>query len=749
MIGTHMPTVNFGRVLGLGVALALVIAVVPASEAMAATAPAKLSLTASSHDGAAFDFDEYVDGDITVQVTNAAKKAVDIHDARDLKYFWTVKPFGTPAAPIRVPAAGSSTPPVDVLGKFVVPLPQGRPSGTYTLTVGFAAGKSGTVAVTGTTLALKVGKASIAFADPSPLRTDAGTTSTLKGDLKLEDGTGLPGRVIDLGITHGAAGSDPEADAGFQQTSDDSPQGSVRVTTGSTGAFTALLDDPSEPGQGTELGDVIDADTATTPHVGNADATQVSLAVDFVWNLTPPAGTTAVLAPISGGTPGQSFAGSLTITAPDDTFDTDATTPGVQGDMDGDRDPVQGEVYTISLDHGFFTTGQSAQPPVVGAMAGDLDQLGTTMTGITGPDGKIDFNVGMGRDTGFDDDGKVTATVTALVGGDTHTQSAVWDSTNPLNGQVKVVLSSKSQQDNPVNPTVAGNRAYYDVLALDQFGNRAGKDLIDLTYTGDTDNWDYSDDSTVSDFTAGSDIWLTSFEPATIIATGSWEDAPTDLYIDTAGNSEPGTATASDSTSSSFYEVDFDTSTFSMTSSATDVVKLGTVVTQTVRVVDQLGNPVPGYDVQFYRYGPNAVSADVQADETTNAKGEATYRFIGTKLGTATVTAEVTDGIGTQELIGTVRFGSVITAHISADADGKYGDHLTVSASSVASGARVELYRVVSGTQVLASVGTLGRSGKVAFIVTDLNGRAGTSYVALVRSTSKTVAAYSPTITIR
>ena len=747
-----MHNSHFGRALGLGVALALVVTVVPATQAFAAPAkaPAKLSLVASSLDGAAFDFDEYVDGDVSVQVVNSSKRAVDIDDARDLKYFWTVKPFSASSTTIRVPATGTDLQPVDVAGTFVVPLPQGQGSGSYTLTVSIPAGKSGSAAVTGTSLrALKVGNASTTLADESPLRTAPGAIHTVKGALKLEDGTGLPGRLIDLGITHGTEGSDPEADAGFVLDQGDSPLDNLQVETLPTGAFTALLSDPSEDGQGTELGDVIAVDTATTPDVGNADASPVSLAVDFVTNDSPPAGTTAVLDSISGGTPGQSFASALTITAPDDTFDTDATQPGVQGDNDTDRDPIEGQVYSISLDHGFFTTGHGPRPSVVGTPTGDLEKLGTTLTGLTGPDGQIPFQVGIGRDKGFDDDGKVTATITALVGGVAHEETVDWDSTNPLNGRVSVVLSAASQQENPVDPAVAGDRVNYDVLAVDQFGNRAGRLPVDLTYTGDIDNWDYSDDFVTSDFTVANDIWLTSFEPATITTTGTWEDAPTDLYIDTIGNSEVGTATASDSTSTSFYEVDFDSSTFSITSSATDVVKVGTAATQTVRVVDQLGNPVRGYEVQFYRYGPDKVSGEALATGTTNARGEASYTFVGTKLGSALVTATVTDGLGNKELQTRVRFGSAVTARIVAGKGGKGADRLAVSAASVAPGTRVELYRVVSDTRTLVAVGKLGRTGKITFSVKDRNANSFTSYVALVRSTSKTVADFSGTVKLR
>ncbi len=741
----------------LAVLLSMVVGAVPAAEASGARvsatkASAKLTLVASSLDGAAFDFDEYSDGDITVQVTSSTKKPVDIVDTRDLNYYWTLKPFAAPTTPIRIPATGTAIQAVDSLGKFTVLLPPAQPAGSYTLTAGVP-GKSGVAAIPYTALrTLAVGNAAFTFTDESPLRAEAGTNHPLKGALKLENGTGLAGRLIDLSITHpssGITGSDPAADAGFAILATDPSQPTVEVTTSAKGEFTALLKDAAEYGQGTELGDVVSANTAATPTVGNAAATAATLTVDFVSNTTVPTGTTAVFDPLSGGTPGEAFPSQLTITAPDDTFDTDSATPGVQGDSDTDRDPLVGQVYTITLDHGFFTSGQGPQPSVVGTMAGDLENEGTTLTGITDGTGTIPFQVGMARDTGFDDDGKVTATATAVIGGVSHTTTSAWDSTNPFNGQVRVVLSAANIQVFPVDPAVAGDRAYYDVLALDQFGNRAGKFPIDLTYTRDIDNWDYSDDSTISNFTIGSDMWLTSFEPGTINTTATWVDAPTKLYSDTLGASVVATATSQDSASTSFYNVDFDASTFTLTSTATDVVAIGSVVTQTVRVLDQMDNPVRGYDVQFFRYGPSVVDGNVQGTGTTNALGEVRYTFIGTELGLATVTAQVTNRLKIKDLRVNVRFGKATTARIAVGAGGSSADRLTVLVDGVAAGTVVDLYRVVGDQRTLVTTGKLSSAGRVSFLVKDRNGVAYTSYIAKVRSTLTTAPDFTATVRLR
>lgn len=735
-----MNTIEISRTLGLCVVAALVTTALPAVSASAAPAPAKLSLAATSHDGAAFDLDEYVYGDISVQVTDSIAGKVDVDDAQDLNFSWNVKPFGANSAAVRVPATGTATQATDNNGEFVVPLPLGQGPGTYTLSAGLDPDASSANGINSAVLlSVKAGNAAVTFSDASPLRAIAGAKRTINGALRLEDGTGLPGRLIDVDLKHGTSGSDQNADSGFVPALPATALvNTVTVTSDAKGAFGAVLSDPVETGQGTELGGTIDAATASTPDIGNADA-GASLDVDLVSN-TAPIGSTAVLEDLGGGTPGQAIAGMLTVTAPDDTFGVD---PGT------DRDPVEGQVYSLTVDHGFFTTGEGRQPIFVGAPAGDLVQLGTTLTGITNVDGEVEFSTGIARDKGFDDDGRVAATVKATVGGLSSSKSAAWDSGNPLNSKVAVALSPASEQENPVNPAVAGNKTFYEVFALDQFGNRVGGKPIDLTYTGDTDELDYETDFVESDFDTSGDFWVTSDEAAAIKVTGTWEDAPTTRYADTLGATVPGTADATGSTIASFYEVNFNASKFSLGSSAKDVVKVGTAVTETVRVVDQLGRPVPGNVVRFFRVGPDKVRSDAVATRTTNSRGEASYTFIGTTLGRARITAEVTDGTNSRILRKAVVFGASIKARLVRGKGGSGADRLTVSAKPVAAGARVQLYRVVKGKKFSVGVKKLSRAGKVEFKIRDRNRRAYTSYVAVIRSTSKSVADQSNTVKIR
>ncbi len=719
------------RSLALSAVATMAISSVALLASPATAAPATIKLVASSADGAAFDLDEYVDGDVSVQVTDSVAGPIDITD-QSLLYHWSVQPFDkTPA--VRVPATGEDVQAVELNGSFAVPLPAAHTPGTYVLVAGLGPDASAAHAVTAATLTtVKAGNAALTFTDAAPLRTAAGADRTVSGKLRLEDGTGLTGRLVDLDLTRGTAGTDPEPDAGPS-----APQ----VTTGTGGAFSVVLSDPAEDGQGTELGGRLDAGTAFTP--------DASLAVDFV-SKKAPAGSSLALDDLGGGKPGEALAGELTVTAPDDTYDTDPTVPGVQGDADGDADPVEGQLYTLRVDHGFFTSGADGTPPVIDGLVGNLENLGTTLAGVTDADGKVSFQVGIARDQGFDADGLVAAVVTATAGDLSGTTTAAWDSAHPFNGgRVKVALSPKSEQPAPVNPTVAGNRTYYDVFTLDQFGNRVTGEPVDITYSGDLDDWDYSADFVTSDLDSSGDLWVASFEPGVITTTGTW-NAPTLRYVDPSGGTLAGSTDVTDSATNTFYEPDFRAARFGITSSANgQMAEVGTAATTTVSVVDQKGNPVQGYRVQFFRFGPGTTGGEPKISRFTNAAGQATYTFIGTRVGLTRVTAEVSDGVGTRVLSKYVVFGSPVRARLAAVGNGPAADQVTVRATPLAAGAQVVLYRVLKGKRVVVGSRPLDASGKVSFKAKDRNRKRATRYVAVVRSTSTTMSAVSNTAKVR
>lgn len=729
-------------------------AVLAASTASALCSPASAvgvrSLVAASADGLAFDLDEYDAGDVTVQVRDSVAGPVDVDDTQDLLFLWTITPFDTAVPAVTLPATGTDTVTDDVAGAFVVPLPAGQPSGTYALTAALGASGTGTGAIAAKpVLTLKVGQAALALGDDEELRAPAGDDVTVTGALRLEDGTGLPGRLVDLALTRGTAGTDPRADAGFVPVVAGDPLETARqLTTDAKGAISVVLRDPEEEAQGTELGGSIAAATAEDADLDDP-AVDSSLALDLV-SLAPPADSVVTMGDPGDGTPGQVLGSTVTVLAPDDSFDTDPDLEGVQGDLDADPDPVEGQLLALGVDRGFFTDAQPVLPTVVGEPAGTWTSLGTTLELVTDADGASSYDVAIERDTAFDKNGKAAATVTAAAGSTTATAAADWDTASPLNGRVALVLSPKGEQDGPVSPSQAGNRTYYEVYARDQFGNPVGGEPIDLSYAGNLDDWDYSDDFVMSDFDTAGDVWVVSFEDAEIELTGTWNDAPTLTYEDALGGTVADTAAAVGTASAKFYEVDFGRSKVVMTSTARGMVPVGSPVTQVVRVTDQIGNPIGGYQVQFFRLGPDGGTSEPRAVVTTNRRGEASYTFVGSGAGSARVTATVTDGFRTRTLSSVVPFGIRVGATLRAAAGDGRQDVLTVSSAKAASGAKVVLLRVDGKKRKAVARGALGKGGAVTLKVKDKNGpRKKTRYVAVVQATSTTFGTESNTVSTK
>ena len=103
-----------------------------------------------------------------------------------------------------------------------------------------------------------------------------------------------------------------------------------------------------------------------------------------------PAGSTLVLSVMAQSTPGLAQAiARATLTAPDDSVDTDPNTPACRATRTPTGTPLADQDVTLSVDHGFFTTGSGGVPSVVGATAGNLAKLGTTITEKTNSQGEL------------------------------------------------------------------------------------------------------------------------------------------------------------------------------------------------------------------------------------------------------------------------------------------------------------------------------------------------------------------------
>lgn len=697
--------------------------------------PAPSTLVAKSNDGAAFDDDEYASGDITVQVKNQNGGDFNPGVSQTVQYFWETTPFAGGAV-VRTPATGTTTA-VDGVpddGNYVVEFPVSAPSGTNRLFAALSADTSGNGAIASTNvLTVKAGQATVTYDEASPESAPAGGEEVVDGQVVLEDGTGLPGRTVNLTFQQGAAGSDPTKDANFVPAAPATALTSTRtLTTGADGSFTVTVDDPAETPQGTELGGNIDA---VVTGLG-ASGTVNDQGVDFV-SATPPTGSTIEITAITGdSSPGEFQSGTATVTAPDNT--------NSPADPDTARDNVAGQLVTLTIDKGFFTSGAEKTPSVVGADAGNLVNLGQTITAVTNASGVVTFRTAIERDAGFDDDGLVKAVVTATAGtGVSDTEDVDYTSATPLNGGiVDIVLSPEGEQDGPTDPASIANDVFYDVFVTDQFGNRVGGELV--TLTDNQEDVFVSPGSVPSDFDTNGDFSVSATEAATATVTGTW-NSPSYEYTTTTGTAAtgvPATEPRTDSVDVEFYEAVVTTTTIE--SSPEGDVPVGTSVTETVTVLDQEGNPIVGAKVEFIRNGPGESDGDANVERTTNAQGKAFYTFIGTEAGTASITATVTSDDGIVTLSDSVTFvkdgGTTPPPPIEAKLFGKNFnakfDRLVVNAPARATGAVVRLYKIVAGKRVqVGKAKELNNRGDAVFTVADRNGNRITRYVAVVNRT--------------
>lgn len=736
------------------------------------------SLDAESADGNAFDFNEYAFGDLTVQVKNQNGGDIDVDtDEQEVHYYWVVSPFAG-GDDIRVPASTEEPPYYisnsetdDTLlaqgdsGEFAVDLPQvedfdaddleegGLPSGSYELFAALTPNDNGNNGIAySSLLEVKAGDAEITFDESSPEQAIAGTSEAVSGQIELEDGTGLPGRDLGLGYTRGTeTGGDNVADAGIgadRATADE-------IETASNGSFTTTIVDRAETPQGTETGGEL---AVTTDFAVEGDNTQ---GVDFVDNLTP-ARVTLDLNESAGDVnddelfqPGEARTGSVLVE-----LDTDA-----ESDDEGDFEPLRNQEVTLTITESaaYFTDAVQTPAPVDGADAGTYDDDGQTITVTTNGDGIATFNFNIGRDTGFDDNGDVTTTVRAVAGNVSDEIDAAYTSENPLNGgALEVVPTGDAVQDSSVLPNARTNQTVvFDVFATDQFGNRVGGETVTITdnspfasvNTGETGNTP-DDGEITTDYDALGDFALNSGGRAgDVTVTGAWE-TETFVYNGTDGDTEMGQETLTDTYTVSFYEVDYAESETTITSSAEGPVEPGTAVTETVKVVDQFGQPVSGLSVEFLRSGPSAQDGDVNFATFTNAEGVATYNFVGTTEGTANITAVVREQDGTQ--VATLQDQVVFAEEgdggegpvekvspmgfLNAYNNGGRGDNVKVNARGYAEGARVNLFRKTRNGLVFVRGSVLNEKGDHLFAnVFDRNGRGFTNYVAFIKGTPTTL----------
>ncbi|WKN49546.1 hypothetical protein [Nocardioides sp. Arc9.136] len=702
--------------------------------------PAKLA--GSSADGPAFDVDESATGDIAVQVQdqNGNDQAVPL---RTVRYYWQITPFDGSPATVRSPATGTSTATTNEDGRASIPLPTGQESGTYELFAELApAPLTGTGAIPSSkVLTVKAGEASVEYDAASPEQAVAGGSEVVDGSLELEDGTGLGGRSIALTYQRGTesgTGAGQAGDAGFTDASG-AITTSRTVTTAADGGFSVTVKDPTENPQPEEKGGGIDAAPA-----GNADAAANDHGVDFLKSVTAGKVEIAPETALStdGKTPGRPVSSRVTVTSAEGT-------------------PLANQTVTLTTDKGFFTpyaaTAAALTPdpaPAAGADAGEVKDSGKTITVRTNEQGVATFTLAIERDAGFDDDGKVDATVTATVGGSSDTEVVDWTSANPVNGgKVRVEFAPDAAQESGVLPKApTGDEVFFDLFTEDQFGNLVGGETVNLSE--DAPGAQLSASTAQSDFAKDGDFSATARSAGDAVVTASWQTESNRYGSATPPVATAGTETVTGSRTVGFYAVDHAASTFRLDHSGADSQRVGSTVTSTYTAVDQNGEPISDLFVQFFRSGPdrNGNGEGSQTSGLLGQDGKLEYVFQGGRAGTATITVVAREGSATADTVPaaqrtdriTFTGGSSLQAVVAKLTGGNAAggkDRLTVKAPAKAKGAKVTLYKVkANGKRVVVTTGRLSAKGAKTFTVKDTNGGARTTYVAKVAKTARTKA---------
>ena len=354
--------------------------------------------------------------------------------------------------------------------------------------------------------------------------------------LRLVSGANLAGRVIDFDYARGTerAPGDGTADAGIVD--GNRIVLSKSVTTDGAGNATITVRDAAVTGtqqQGSETGGVLTAATGDnfagdgSTLDGNADE---SASATTSFRAARSVGEVALNDPADGNAAGQIVTYTATVT-------------------NTDGSPLSGAVVQFSTESGFFTADERPD-----GREGVYTSLGRTTTATTGDDGRATVLLVIGRDEGFDDDGRVDTTVTAAADAGSDTDQYRFNSADPLNGgSVDLVRSPDAfQETNNANGAQAGDdEVLYDVFTYDQFGNEVAAPLVDLAASPSRVTLDQ--DEVASDFEREGDVSVGVSGDSSVDArvTATWEagDATTADVNDTRE--------FTDSETVAFYGIDY------------------------------------------------------------------------------------------------------------------------------------------------------------------------------------------------
>ncbi|MEP7736261.1 hypothetical protein ABKW28_01280 [Nocardioides sp. 31GB23] len=703
--------------------------------------PAEDSLVANSENGDAFDLDEVDGDDFTVQITD--QNDGDIAElGRTVSYYWVLTPFdGTPATQ-RFPATGTSTALTDNNGEATIAFPTTATDdeGTYELFAELEENGLGQGGIDNAkVLTVKAGEAEVEFDGAEPLTGEAGGDIAVSGELVLDDGTGLPGREVQLDYT----GDDAKFD---QPTGADNA--TIVLTTGDDGSFSATLDDVAATGnnaQGSEDGTIDATTNDVDDEGGDADNPNATGSVDVEFaKTTAPAGTTVNITGLANTKPGVATTGSVQLAN---------STAGAD---------LENIVVTLTVDgDSFFTDGTYVGEE--GDQGGDLKDLGQTITLTTDNTGKTpNFQVGVEGSEDFNDDGLAEDIVTATVSTGSDTEDVDYSSANPLNpGELMIDFTENQPEltnvELPLAPVTDDTR--YEVTATDQYGNMIDGATVNLSANN---GGDVSETSVVTDVSNPPAFELSSDDEADVTPTGSWTATTTELNAAGAPVAGAPETVTEDGPTTEFYEVDYANSTYTLAQQGDENRPVGSTVIMDYTALDQNGEPIE-FNVDFFRTGPDEFGdGESNNGNFTGEDGKTSYVFQGASKGTATVTAigfdlDSGEAVPESQVTDTVTFGPggggqvPVEAIISASSNGPKKDVVRFQVDDAAEGATVKLFKIrgkkSEGNKRLVQVreDIVPEGGTLTFKVADRNGNKKTRFIAKVSATEATEKAKSNT----
>lgn len=733
-------------------------------------------LEGKSNDGAAFDFDEVTAGDFTVQVKDQTGANFD-PTTQNLTYFWKKIPFdGEPEQ------GDSHDGGADANGLYTVNFAQASDfpdndleSGTYELWASLSDGGTGHAVASKKVLTVKAGEAEPIWNDPDgdgKVIAPAGTIATGTGNLVLEDGTGLPGRRVTF---HFNTGTEYDED-GNTSMADANIVSANPVVTGANGAYSLDVEDIGNAGT-PEIGGSAGTGSTNTPGIGDWGGVDNHLGFDFVTNQVPDGAVLEVEVQEEAGPAGGGAIGELHL---EDAFGDDLA--GVQVELSLDTDGSDGAFFI-----NFNNLPDSAFAEVT---EGDYvhtlnDELGDSLIVSTDSTGDAVFATSIGRDTGFDADGFVDATVTGDVDGVSADDVTEWSSENPFNvSEISVVRTPGEPENARIDQGVL-----FDLYAKDQYGNPARGVEVNFGCTidlGDDDPCPTGGFTSDSDLDNGGDIEVFSDDPGdftfeAFVSGGLTPDFFDGFIVNTSEEttevfandvSDVFNVTAADieevevttEFEQSWYDVDIDDATFTLTTSPANPVQAGQPVTATLTAIDAEGNPLEDLQVDFVRAG----DPDTETPVVTDEDGVAQYVFeVEEQCTDDTVTAVVRDTVtydgdaasgGVIEQMSSVVESECEQAKVKVNISGRNSENgkrdiINVSASSKGdlTGAGVILQKKVAGewVRIGAKGVTLDSNGKARFSVKDKNGNKVTKYRVKVKATDETLAAWSTVLSRR